>query len=235
MPDAGVRTSVQETIERFDTSAAAAKYARSLVGTATHRREERCVARGLTDVPRGGRVLDLPCGTGRLLPLLTKLGFDVVSADASSHMVGLARESARAASLPARDDSFLVAGVPKTPFADDSFDAVVCNRLFHHFREPHVRRDALRELRRICKGPIVVSFFCSLAVDAVVWRVKQALKREKPTDRIPISYAAFARDVRTAGLEIATVMPTRWGISKQWYLVLRRPEISSNRPTQRPA
>jgi SAM-dependent methyltransferase len=117
---------------------------------------------------------------------------------------------------------FLVTSIFDTGFKDDVFDAVICNRLFHHFRESQVRRNALKELCRICNGIIVVSFFCNFAVDALMFHLKNAIRRKKPSDRIPIGYRAFARDIDSAGMRIVRSLATRPAISPQWYLVLER-------------
>jgi hypothetical protein len=138
-------------------------------------------------------------------------------------MVELARRFAIQSGISLSDERFVVASVFDTGFADNEFNAVVCNRLLHHFREPEVRRTALRELSRICHGPIVVSFFCNWAFDATVFHTKQLLRRRKATDRIPIWPGEFAKDARVAGLEVRRWIATRPGISKQWYAVLQRP------------
>lgn len=214
------KNSAQAAIERFDTASAAEKYARSLGGTSTHRREIRCIRKGLASVSSGAKVLDLPCGTGRLLPLLLEMGYVVTEADSSGHMIEQARAFARREKLKVERVRFLVADALKTPFADGEFDAVVCNRLFHHFSEPETRRAGFTELRRICKGPIVVSFFCNLAYDSLVFHVRNAMARKKADDRIPISRGVLAEDARQAGLAVRRFMPSRPGISRQWYAVL---------------
>ena len=222
MTNLSTRTSAQETIERFDTPAAAAKYAASLGGTATHRREMRCILRALSGLSAGAMVLDLPCGTGRLLPELVQRGYLVTEADSSPHMVDLARQFAQQSGLRMNDDQFVVASAFDTGFADGQFQAIVCNRLFHHFREPQVRREALTELRRISSGPIVVSFFCNWSFDGVVFHLKQLLRKRKATDRIPISRTQFEMDAKACDLKVRRWMAIRPGISKQWYARLER-------------
>ena len=216
-------TSDQEAIRRFDSPESATKYAAALPGTNVDRREHRALRIALAGVPAGSAVLDLPSGTGRLLRLLScSLGYKVTEADSSPHMLQLARQHATWQNLDMPPERFCVADVMKTPFADDAFDAVVCNRLFHHFREPAVRRQGLVELRRISKGPIIVSFFRSPTWGAMTFRLKYALRMRKPTDRIPISLATFQSDVHAAGLKIAQTVSVRPLISKNCYVVLER-------------
>lgn len=49
--------------------------------------------------PRGGRVLDIPCGCGRHAVALARLGFDVVGIDISEESLEIARAAAAAASV----------------------------------------------------------------------------------------------------------------------------------------
>ena len=211
-----------EVRRRFDAEVSARKYARAQVGTATDRRERRCIAKALASVPRGASVLDLPCGTGRLLPFLVDLGYRVTGADSSPHMLDRAREYAQAQGLRLDPGDLRVADVLATGLPDDSFDAVVCNRLFHHLAEPAIRQAALRELDRICTGPIVVSFFRDLAYDALTHSLKHKLARSRPVDRISISLRTFRRDVVAAGLVLKAALGTRPLISRQWYVLVER-------------
>ena len=222
MTNSTTKTSRRIAIKRFGTPSAAEKYSSDLVCTATDRREQRCVRRALASVRPGARVLDLPCGTGRLLPLLVELGYKVTAADSSPHMLDRARHLAETNSLDMSNEDFLVVDVFQTGFADDAFDVVVCNRLFHHFTEPATRQRALRELRRICTGPIVVSVFCNLAYDALISRIKHILFRRAAADRIAIGFKTFAKDIHAAGLIVRAKILSRPLISRQWYVVLHR-------------
>ena len=116
----------------------------------------------------------------------------------------------------------MVASVFELPFDENQFDGIVCNRLFHHFREPQVRRKALRELNRVSRGPIVASLFCNASWDAVVFHVKDALRRKKAIDRIPISRRVFEADIDAAGMRTRRWMSIRPGLSKQWYAVMEK-------------
>jgi SAM-dependent methyltransferase len=66
-----------------------------------------------------GRCLDLGCGTGIALPLLSRLGWLIVGVDISADQLAVAR--ARADEIGAE---LLEADASRLPFADASFDAV---------------------------------------------------------------------------------------------------------------
>lgn len=217
--------------DRFDTNDAANKYASSLTGTKTDQREQRCLADLLawTDLPAGATLLDLPCGTGRLLPFLTGLGYRVTEADSSPHMVELARRFAFENNLSASPGRFLVQNAFATDFGENAFDVVVCNRLLHHFPRPEDRRAILHELARISAGWVIVSFFNLRTLDAMTfWTKQMVVERERPTDRVPISPRTLVRDAREAGLVVERILSTRPGVSKQCYAVMRIPASSLN-------
>ncbi len=209
--------------QRFDSRSVAARYPSSDRRSPRDQREWNCIRRMLEGVPKSAQVLDLPCGTGRMTGRLLEAGYSITAADTSTHMLTRARTLlAGEISVGRPAVRFSCCDVLRTPFQDDAFDAVVCNRLFHHFVEPEIRRAALRELARICRGPMVVSFFRSLGIDAIRFHLKHAIRGSVPSDRIPIPLRDLRQDVRSAGLEIVAALPTRWGISPQWYVKLAR-------------
>lgn len=221
--------SYQQTLERFDQPLVAADYPDNYGDSWKDRAERASILSALEGIPAGATVLDLPCGTGRLTSMLIEQGYIVTAADSSPHMVARAQGSVERTAKPKTGKDlhvrFDVRDVMNTKFRDGEFDAIVCNRLFHHFTEPAVRQAALLELRRICQGPIIVSFFNSFALDSLRFRLRWMLRRQKPTDRIPIKLSEFAADGRAAGLTVERTIATRWGISPMWYVVFRRSDI----------
>jgi ubiquinone/menaquinone biosynthesis C-methylase UbiE len=132
-------------------------YERAKEGDArTHRSETALVERALRGVPRGESVLDLPCGAGRMTVALAELGFTrITGADVSPAMVALARRRLAAEGL-----SFPVveADAERLPFADGEFDDVFCFRLFHHFPTAALREQVARELARVARRRVIVSY-----------------------------------------------------------------------------
>jgi SAM-dependent methyltransferase len=78
--------------------------------------EKRAVALGL----RGGRALDLACGTGNSTAPLLNRGYSVVGCDISPAMIDEARRK-----FPAHADSFLVADMRELPELGQ-FDLILC-------------------------------------------------------------------------------------------------------------
>lgn len=229
-------SSYRHTLDRFDSPRAAAKYPARYGSSFRARREQRCITgllrslKASNHLKPGATVLDLPCGTGRLTPLLVNEGFHVRGADSSPHMVELARTNFQQletnAATSRRTARFDCADVMQTGYADKQFDAVLCNRLFHHFHESETRIAALRELRRICAGPVIISFFNRFALDALRRRIKHVLRGTTRTGRIPIPARTFYRDIEGAGLEVPTAKAVLWGLSPHWFVVARDRENS---------
>jgi ubiquinone/menaquinone biosynthesis C-methylase UbiE len=87
---------------------------------------------------RGGRVLDIGTGSGRLAIELAKTrncDFDVVAVDISENMILKAKENARRAGV-ADKIKFMVGTAAALPFADNSFDIVISYASLHHWFEP---------------------------------------------------------------------------------------------------
>jgi len=94
--------------------------------------------------PRASRMLDIGCGTGRLLGTAERRfpRTDLVGADQSAVMLSAA---GRGRPVPDRA-SFVQAAVERLPFADMAFDVVTSTVSFRHWTDPHA---GLRETRRV--------------------------------------------------------------------------------------
>lgn len=220
------RSLYDHTRARFDRADTARSYrARKNVATWRNRREWHCIEAALGRMPPGSRVLDLPCGSGRLLPLLAAKGWQVTAADASAHMLAVARaaygDNTRGGAARA-DVCFEQCEVLDTGFPARSFDAVICNRLLHHYPSASLRRAALQELARIAAGPLVVSYFSNRSLAALRFHLRHALRGERPLDRVPVWPGDLARDLAAAGLRCTASHAVRPGLSAQTYLRLER-------------
>jgi SAM-dependent methyltransferase len=111
----------------------------------SYRADERMVCRALHDLPAGARILDLPCGGGRVSRFLRKRGFELVAADYSRFMLIESEASA---------EHRCQADVQRLPFRDRAFDAAVCFR-FMQSAPMEVRIQALAELARVAARVVI--------------------------------------------------------------------------------
>ncbi|MEW2394964.1 class I SAM-dependent methyltransferase [Streptomyces sp. NPDC046862] len=132
---------------------------------------------GLLDaagVREGVRVLDVGTGTGAAAALACERGAKVTAVDAEPGMV------ARAA-LAAPEADMRLAALPRLPFADEEFDAVVGNFVLNHVGRP---REALTELRRVTRpgGRTAVTIWAvpAAAGQALLGRAVQAAGITRP-------------------------------------------------------
>ena len=93
----------------------------------------------------GGTILDVPCGSGTLLPLFQSAGFEgrVIESDLADAMMRRARDSAASFEV-----SFVQADARDLPLEPQSVDAVVSVNGLHVIPEP---QRFVRELARVLK------------------------------------------------------------------------------------
>ena len=98
-------------------------------------------------LPQGARVLEVAPGPGYLAIEIARLGgFQVTGLDISRTFVEIAAENARQAGVVVE---FRQGDVAEMPFANESFDLVVCQAAFKNFTLP---RSALAEMHRILRS-----------------------------------------------------------------------------------
>ena len=174
----------------------------------------RALERALRGVDGRRLVLDIPCGTGIIGGHLATRGFEIVGADISPAMLGVAAGRDHAVGLVRAD-------LESPPWRPESFDAVVCARFLMHL-PPAARPDVLRTLAGLARGPLV-------ATDCHPYTVKslgRALRRRlgRPAKQSPrLTRRALAAEVAAAGLELERVSPVLPFLSEVWVAVIRQP------------
>ncbi|HEX6810876.1 MAG TPA: class I SAM-dependent methyltransferase [Planctomycetota bacterium] len=120
-------------------------------------------------------ILDLPCGHGRLADLMKRHCNRLIEADWSFTMV----------SLNQRDHGtdqrgYMRASALEIPLADRSVDVAVSFRLSHHLETQELRERHLRELFRIAKRTVIVTWFSATSLKNLLRRVRVVLAGKKP-------------------------------------------------------
>jgi len=96
----------------------------------------------LHPVSDGDSVLDVGCGTGRLLETYADAGASVSGIDMSEAML------AEAAMLLGDRADLRAGDATAMPYADDSFDLAVCSLMVHEL-DPDIQRAVLTEIARV--------------------------------------------------------------------------------------
>jgi SAM-dependent methyltransferase len=201
----------------YATDAAASRYeAKSRKGPLRRlsaRREAALVARALRGLPPGARVLDVPCGAGRLLSVAAAGGRRAIGADFAAPMLALAR---RAGAPVVR------ASATALPLADRAVDAVVCVRLLHHYGADD-RARILAEIRRVIRDRALLTVF-----DARSFKHRRRLRRERrrarPSLRYGVRIGDFLDELRAAGLAPGRVRRLVPGYAELTFVEARRAE-----------
>ena len=191
----------------------ATKYDRELHKRISSYFERRAIQRALaiTGV-RGATVLDVPCGAGRLTPLLLPVSSQLVSCDYSPAMLHVFRRTYR--------EPCFVGSAFDLPFADRSFEVVFSARLSHHIGSDERRADYLREIMRISAAWVIVTIFDRNSLKNRLREVSRRFsgKRSKHT----FSRGDLERIAREREFTIAAGLPLSRLASGQVFYVLRR-------------
>lgn len=195
------------------------KYERIWHKRISDRRERAVIARALalTGGPHP-RVLDMPCGAGRLTGELLAHAEAITLCDFSEEQIAIARRRAEDAGL---EPGIARANALSLPFADGAFDLVFSVRLSHHIGDAEDRRRYIRELLRVSRGFVVVTIFDEASIKSRLREMRRRLgsaKRSKYT----MGQGELAAIAEAAGFTIKAALPISRLMSGHRYMVFAR-------------
>jgi ubiquinone/menaquinone biosynthesis C-methylase UbiE len=148
-----------------------------------------------------GPWLDCPSGAGRMRG---ELPGTTVLVDRDPEML-------RAAG---GDEPRVCASVHALPFVDATFAGVLCHRLLQHIPTPAERITILRELARVSRGPIVVSFFDARSLQHLRRTVRRWFGKTR-SGRCAVSRSAFLAELAAAQLRPLAFHALCRGVAEQ--------------------
>lgn len=180
--------------------------------------ERRAIAFCLATIrPSAARIADIPCGTGKLLPLFSEHRFDVIGGDVSKEMIAVAKEISNGIHQPF---DFVRLDATRLPFRSASLDAVVCLRLLH--RVPtQIKSGILAELRRTSRRYAILSYGRRSLWQTIRMRARQLL-----TGRLTVPFALTRESMRALlaehGWRIVAERPVLAVLSAESVLLLEK-------------
>ena len=163
------------------------------------RRERACLEqliRKRATAP-GQIVLDLPCGYGRIAPMLVGLGLTPLWGDISFAMARRVSTRSEAKSGVGQ----LVGSAEQIPLATNAVDGATCIRLIEHFRLGQIRTDIMRELGRVVRRWLVVSFYDGATIHGKTKRLACKMRGKRVSVAMQ-SRASFQEEADAAGLDV---------------------------------
>ena len=157
-------------------------------------------------------IVDAPCGNGRFYDIfsnakqLTMIDYAETMLKATEERVG-AKESVR----------FMQADIASIDLPDNFADLCFCMRLFHHMKTDEVRLNALKELSRISKKYVALSFY-NKDCGRYFWR-KTLGKKIRGNY---IACAHFESMAKEVGLELVERFPKKNVVEQQCLVIFKK-------------
>ena len=147
------------------------------------------------------RILDMPCGYGRLAQLLSRYSQSLIQADLAMAMLlrreGKSSGSDEAGNTSASGPLAMQASLFQIPLKDQAVDLCFCMRVLHHFPDAEARVNILTELSRVSGKFAIASYYDASAFP----HLRDRLRKRKRT-LTPVSHATFAAEANAAGFKI---------------------------------
>jgi len=170
-----------------------------------------------------GTALDVPCGYGRLFPILHTVAPHVVESDYSELMLQNAHRYHEASGAVAAH--YVQNNALQLQFNDRSFDMVLSVRLCHHIRDHEERLQYLLEITRVSRCWVIFTYADFASLKNRLREIKRRVSSKRP------KWTLKAKEVKetaeAAGFEVVESIPLSRLFSLHRYTILRRKGASS--------
>lgn len=99
----------------------------------------------------GSKVLEFGCNLGASSIMLASMGAEVTAIDINPDYVNIAKANAKAHGVSEHVEFLHITDTQKLPFADNTFDLVVCNSVLEYVQNNHLDQ-VLSEINRVLKA-----------------------------------------------------------------------------------
>ena len=184
-------------------------------------REERILGDWLDALPNDSLVLDIPCGTGRCLPMIVGRRLKYIGADISRAMIAEARNAAQNEPHAELIQEFVIADAEHLQFASDSVDCIVMWRFLHHVRNPQIRQNILREAARVSRSKVLVSFHHAISFTNMRKSIQRILSHDR-SGSPALTQWRLAAEANECGLRVVETRGFCKYVSINWFACLEK-------------
>jgi ubiquinone/menaquinone biosynthesis C-methylase UbiE len=186
-------------------------------------RDQRLVWRAVRHAGNIQWVLDVPCGTGRLLRSLARHIPHSIGADVSLDMMDFSRQHSRFKRRAVGHLEYVQCDAKSLPFHNDTFDLVVSGRFLHHLYHlsQAERIQVMREFARVSRRWVLGDFNMQYGLKYYMNKVRNVLKGKQLKSQRMTATKVF-RELTEAGLQVEQVYPISWIASEKWYILCRK-------------
>ena len=194
-----------------------------VLGRLKNWQDQRLVEKAVRHAGHIERILDVPCGTGRLLRSLASRVPHSVGADISLDMIEFSRLPTPLKGGPKGLLEYVQCDAKYLPFSNDSFDVVVSGRFLHHlFHLPQAERvQVMREFARVSRRWVLGDFNIQYGLKYYINRLRSTLIG-KPLKSQRMAADKVFEELARAGLQVEQVYPISWLASEKWYILCRK-------------
>lgn len=187
-----------------------------------NRNEQRLLQRLFTRFSAGAieTALDIPCGYGRLFPILQRVAPHVVESDYSGFMLQNARRYHEASGAVAAD--YVQNDALNLQFGDRAFDLVLSVRLCHHIRDHGERLQYLSEITRVSRCWVIFTYADSASLKNRLREIRRRVRPKRP--KWTLKTKEVKETAEAAGFEVLESIPLSRLFSLHRYTILRRKE-----------
>ncbi len=207
----------QGEYERVDRAAAYnLDYRQQLLKRSSTRREYELIRRHIERVGRSRIILDLPCGGGRLTPAFADSTELVIEADIAIGQILFGRVE----SSVATPRIWMTASAFHIPLRDAGVDGTICVRLSHHLPTATERERLLKELLRVSRRFVIMTFFDHYSLKNTLRRMRRPFNRKAP--KMTMMTARVAELAREYGARLVDAPPlSRIGSGHRYALIVK--------------
>ena len=161
-----------------------------------------------------GTVLDVPCGTGRLLELFSEKRLNVVGGDISEEMLSIARRRFT------KNPRFLFqkCDVTDLPFNDEAVDFLLSFRLMCHLPKD-VRRSAIKEMIRVTRRVLVINYHFDVKTPLMIFN---KLFRKKTCSPYPLLKRDFWLETEGLNVDVSEIRNLSWYEQSSNIVIMRK-------------